>query len=197
MCVGESDQVECAWSSHWHVLLLVCCWQAEVNNKSSHGAMRRQRDVLLVPTPILFSSRKQMRAHVHSERKTSNNRLNCHPCRRVTKLGPYYGPARREQTDRIGRLNSTSSISFAGTFHRNSSLFVTSSAARCKSTSETLRHWSQGFIIHLFQVTTTVNHSVQLMDCGKGSVGSAAGESVEHMKPHIVKSYSDTEGTPV
>lgn len=28
----------------------------------------------------------QMCAHVHSECTTSNNRLNCHPCRRVTKL---------------------------------------------------------------------------------------------------------------
>lgn len=78
MCVGENDQVECAWSSHWHILLLVCCWRAEVNNKSSHGAMRRQRDTLLGPTPILFSSQIRPRPHVHGERTASNNRLNPH-----------------------------------------------------------------------------------------------------------------------
>lgn len=76
MCVGEKDQVECAWSSHWHILLLVCCWQAEVNNTSSHGAMWRLRDLLMAPTRILFPpSCCQVLVCVHDVRTILNNAI--------------------------------------------------------------------------------------------------------------------------
>lgn len=72
------------WNVRDHHTDIFCSWYvvdiAELNNKSSHGAISRQRDMQLVPTQILFSSQnaKKMRPHVHNESTILNNRLNHH-----------------------------------------------------------------------------------------------------------------------
>ena len=40
---GETRCSECAWVSRWHSPPLVCCWQAEVNKKSSHDSLLDKR----------------------------------------------------------------------------------------------------------------------------------------------------------
>lgn len=94
---------ECLWrrTIRWNVhdhpvgIFKVCCWQAEVNNNSSHVDMRRQRDMLLASTRILFSN---LMARNVSSKSTSNNRVNSHSVVFVhlywmTEVNPLYHSA--------------------------------------------------------------------------------------------------------
>lgn len=95
------------WNVHAHHIDIFCSWYVVDKRKWTTNlvmeAIRRQRDTLLVPTQILFTSQTttKMCPRVHDESTTLNNKFKPSFTIVWTKEGPFYCSAAPTGGDRL------------------------------------------------------------------------------------------------